>query len=160
VAIGGAVALRLPKPAPDTALALHDAWAASNLQTAAEAPAWLTSVIEATGLRLVRSAPLHSDELPTGMHYAFVGTNACRLSLFEMRAGDHRDSALTLLAQGDLRSARWQSGAHIYLVIARHMDAARFATIAAALVDAAASRSAPDAERLALLNAARQRCLS
>ena len=160
IAVGGAAMLRQPSPAPDPAVALHDAWAGSDAQGTAEAPVWLTSVIEATGLRLARSAPLRSDGLPTGMHYAFVGSNDCRLSLFEMQAAEHPDTALTLQVQGDLRSARWQVEGRTYLVVARNMDAARFATIAAALGDAAASRTAPDAERLALLNAARQRCLS
>jgi hypothetical protein len=160
VGIGGAAVLRVPAPAPDPAVALHDAWASGGTQTAAEAPVWLTSVIEATGLRLVRSAPLTSGGLPAGMHYGFVGSNDCRLSLFETQAADRVESALTLTVEGDLRSARWQTDAHVYLVVARNMDAARFATIAAALVDAAASRTAPDAERVALLNAARQRCLS
>ncbi len=165
--VGGAAMLRQPGPgaAPDPALALHDAWATGGGGRggdlpAAEAPAWLTSVIAATGLQLVHSASLEARGLPAGMHYAFVGSNDCRLSLFEMRATDPQQGALTLQVEGDLRSARWQAGGHDYMVLARNMDAARFATIAAALGEAAASRAGPDAERLALLTAARQRCLS
>lgn len=160
IAVGGAAMLRQPSPAPDPAVALHDAWAGSDAQGTAEAPVWLTSVIEATGLSLARVAPVRSHDGPPGVHYAFVGTNECRLSLFEMPAAAGTDSLLTLLVQGNLRSARWQAGGNGYLVIARNMDGARFATIVAALKEATISRTAPEAERIALLQAARQRCLT
>lgn len=160
LAVGAAALMRPAAPAPPAEVALHDAWAESGAREVAEAPVWLTSVIEATGLSLARVAPVRSHDGPPGVHYAFVGTNECRLSLFEMPAAAGTDSLLTLLVQGNLRSARWQAGGNGYLVIARNMDGARFATIVAALKEATISRTAPEAERIALLQAARQRCLT
>lgn len=161
ILVAGATALWWsPASAPSEEIALHDAWAASGKQQAVEAPLWLTTVIEASGLRLVRRAVLSSDGTNKSVHYAFVGTNQCRLSLFEMPAPRSLDSTLTLLVQGDLRSARWQAGDHAYQVIARNMDGARFAAIVAALNEATNTRSVPANEQIALLRAARQRCLT
>lgn len=158
--VGVAALLAPPRPTPQAELALHDAWADSGTDAQIAAPVWLTAVIEATGLRLARTAPLMSDGARSGTHYAFVGTNQCRLSLFELPPAAGLDSTLTLLVQGDLRSARWQAGGQSFLVIARNMDGARFATIAAALNEATISRAVPAADQIALLRAARQRCLS
>jgi anti-sigma factor RsiW len=160
LAVAAGAWLHTPRPALQPEVAVHDAWAESETEAAAEAPIWLTAVIEATGLRLARVAPLRSHDGRAGVHYAFVGTNQCRLSLFEMPAARTGDSALTLLVQGNLRSAHWRAGGQGYLVIARDMDGARFATIAAALNEATITRRTPEPARLALLRAARQRCLT
>ncbi|WP_209426202.1 hypothetical protein [Pararhodobacter sp. SW119] len=160
LAVAAGAWLHTPGPALQPEVAAHDAWAESGAETAAEAPVWLTSVIEATGLRLVRTAPLQTQDGRAGIHYAFLGTNQCRLSLFEMPAARTGDSALTLLVQGNLRSAHWRAAGQGYLVIAREMDGARFATIAAALNEATITRRTPEPARLALLRAARQRCLT
>jgi hypothetical protein len=160
LAVGAAALWRAPAAAPSAEVALHDTWAASGAEGAAEAPVWLAAVIEASGLRLVRRAQLSSRNGTTSVHYGFVGTNRCRLSFFEMPAPRGPDSALTLLVQGNLRSARWQAGDQAYLVIARDMDATRFAAIVAALSEATNSRTVPEEEQIALLRAARQRCLT
>lgn len=173
-AIGGAIAAALalaafalwplqPQPSPRTQAAgeafveRHDTWSA-RFERGSElpvTPAWLVTAMEATGLRLVHAEPLGE----TGVHYAFVGSNNCRLSLFEGPATAGADGAFSLTTQGLLLNAHWQTGERAYVMVARNMDGTRFATIAAAVHSASLTRTPPDADLIAVLSAARQRCV-
>lgn len=137
---------------------LHDTWSA-RFERAGEAPLtpdWLDTAMQATGLRLVHAGPVAD----TGIHYAFVGSNNCRLSLFEGPATVRGTSAFSLTNRGYLLNANWQTGERSYVMVARNMDSARFATIAAAVHAASLTRQPPDADLIAALSAARQRCLA
>ena len=145
----------------------HDAWSQALERSAGMpvAPEWLAGVMQATGLRLVHAAPAPvpapapapADGAPV-MHYAFVGSNDCRLSLFEQPLPGEVDMALHVVVADDLLTARWQMRGFGYTVIARAMDRDRFTTIAAAVLDVTRARQPAGEAILASLRAARQRC--
>lgn len=147
---------------PAAVVALHDAWVADRAAGATpaqepRAPAWMRSLLEANGLQLRHGAPVMLAPDVPGLHYAFVGPNACKLSLIESAARDGA-SAMVLNADGGLQTATWESGAHGYVMVARNMNRARFATIAAAVHAATETRALAEGELLAAMAGARQRC--
>lgn len=149
--------------ASDPVVAAHDAWADAVAEDGSPgAPDWLAKVMQPTGLRLVRAEPLDGSQGLRGVHYAFVGTNNCRLSLFELpnTGSDKRSTDLLVESDGALRYARWRQVDRSYVAVARNMDATRFTTITTALHEATRTRSQPEADLLAMLSAARQRCLT
>lgn len=155
-----------PAMAEHPFVAGHDAWSRA-LERSAEmpvAPEWLAGVMQATGLQLVHAAPAPAqapapaDGAPV-MHYAFVGSNDCRLSLFEQPLPGEVDMALHIVVADDLLMARWQMRGFGYTVIARAMDRDRFTTIAAAVLDVTRARQPAGEAILASLRAARQRCM-
>jgi len=137
----------------------HDRWSAAfdRATDAPVAPEWLEGLMQATGLRLVHAAPAMMDD-NTVMHYAFVGSNDCRLSLFEQPMPGEVDMALHVAFADDLLSARWQMHGFGYAMIARNMDRNRFTTIAAAVLDVTRIRQPANEAIVASLRAARQRC--
>ena len=143
----------------------HDAWSqALERDTGMPlAPEWLAGVMQATGLQLVHAAPAPAptpvpvDGAPV-THYAFVGSNDCRLSLFEQPLPGEVDMALHVVVDDNLLVARWQMRGFGYTVIARAMDRDRFITIAAAVLDVTRARQPAGEAILASLRAARQRC--
>ncbi|HHX88280.1 MAG TPA: hypothetical protein GX700_00685, partial [Paracoccus sp.] len=157
-----------PVAPEDPFVAGHDAWAQALERSAGMpvAPEWLAGVMQATGLQLVHaapaaaaatSAPVPADGAPV-MHYAFVGSNDCRLSLFEQPLPAEVDMALHVVVADNLLVARWQMPGFGYTVIARAMDRDRFITIAAAVLDVTRARQPAGETLLASLRAARQRC--
>ena len=147
----------------DALLMLHDAWAAEfaladNAAITASAPAWLSELLAANGLQLMMASDRTvSADLPA-VHYAFVGPNACKLSLFELPAAPASADTLSLSADGELQTASWQMGAHAYVMVARNMNRARFATIAASVHSATQFRAADQAGLFAAMATSRQRC--
>lgn len=119
------------------------------------APDWLSGAMASAGLRLVHAAPLPDGR---GVHLAFIGRNACRISLFES-PGPGPVQGVTRQAEGRLRIASWHSGAAAFTLIARDMNLQRFATISGALAAASLTRDQTDPALLLALTAARQPCL-
>ena len=143
----------------DPFVAGHDRWSQA-LDRSADmplAPEWLADVMQATGLRLVHAAPAETGAGPV-MHYAFVGSNDCRLSLFEQPLPGEVDMALNVAFAGGLLTARWQMRGFGYTMVARAMDSERFTTIAAAVLDVTRDRQPAGEAIVASLRAARQRC--
>ncbi|KPQ07186.1 MAG: hypothetical protein HLUCCA12_07445 [Rhodobacteraceae bacterium HLUCCA12] len=167
LAAGTAWLLRPPADGPTTGaqvsfdplVAGHDRWSAAfaDVQDDPVAPEWLEGVMAATGLRLVHAAPSMQDQTRV-MHYAFVGTNDCRLSLFETALPGEVDLALAVDFADDLLTARWQMHGFGYTMVARNMDRQRFTTIAAAVLDVTRIRQPVEGAIIASLRAARQRC--
>jgi hypothetical protein len=93
-----------------------------------------------------------------GLHLAFIGRNACRISLFE-QPGPGIPGQPVLSQQGDLLGARWHSGQSGFVLIARDMNPDRFATITGALASASLTRDHPGPDQIARLSGARQPCL-
>ena len=141
-------------------IAGHDAWARALERDGASplAPEWLEGMMRATGLRLVHAAPVRWGEQTEVMHYAFVGANNCRLSLFEQPGAGVGELALSVTIQAELLTARWQVHGFAYSLVARNMDRERFVTIAAAAHDVTHARAPAGAALIASLQAARQRC--
>ncbi|MFN3954811.1 MAG: anti-sigma factor family protein [Pararhodobacter sp.] len=166
VAVIGWVQLRSGGPVADppqdlaAEIAGHDAWARAFDRggTAPVAPEWLESMMRATGLRLVHAAPVLWGEATEVMHYAFVGANDCRLSLFEQPGSGPVDLALSVAFRAELLTARWQVHGFGYTLVARQMDRDRFITIAAAVHDVTRQRAPAAPAVIASLQAARQRC--
>lgn len=133
----------------------HDAWAQVVDESTPGAPDWLTGAMESAGLRLVHAAPLPDGN---GVHLAFIGRNACRISLFE-RPGTGSVQGVTRHAEGELQAASWHSGSGAFTLIARDMNPQRFTTISGALAAASLTRDRTDPALLVALTAARQPCL-
>lgn len=152
-------------PAPQAASTLnpvvngHDVWSSAFDRTAENpvAPEWLEGLMQATGLRLVHAAPAELDGA-VAIHYAFVGSNNCRLSLFEQALPGEVEVALQVVFDNDLLTAHWQMHGFGYALVARNMDRTRFATIASAVHDVTRIRRPADEAIIASLRAARQRC--
>jgi len=137
----------------------HDDWsqAFDTIAGTPVAPEWLEGLMQATGLRLVHAVPTEIEGKAV-MHYAFVGSNNCRLSLFEQPQPSDVDVALQVLFSNDLLTAHWQLHGFGYALVARNMDRTRFATIASAVHDVTRIRRPADEAIVASLSAARQRC--
>lgn len=145
-------------------IAVHDAWidappdAEMHRIASAAAPDWMSGLMAANGLRLVHNAKSARGSASVWLHYGFTGANNCRLSLFELPAGAGGSKELILNATGSLQTARWHLNGIGYAMIARDMNRARFATVAASVHAATQTRS-PDSENLiAAMATARQRC--
>ncbi|MCC5969314.1 MAG: hypothetical protein JJU15_05155 [Pararhodobacter sp.] len=163
----GVARVLVPQTGPDTAVETarsplvegHDSWSAAfeRSHDVPVAPEWLEGLMTATGLTLVHAAPsvAGTDRV---MHYAFVGANDCRLSLFEHLMPGEVDMALSVEFEGALSTARWQMHGFGYTMVARDMDRARFTTIAAAVLDVTRIRAPVGEAIVASLRAARQRC--
>lgn len=148
---------------PAAVLDLHDSWVAQGRAVVPdadlpEAPDWMRALLEANGLQLRHVAGIALPPEGTGKHYAFVGPNKCKLSLFEAAAAPGGAFGMQLSADGELQTATWQSGAHAYAMVARNMNQVRFATIAASVHSATQTRSLGQGELLAAMAGARQRC--
>lgn len=148
---------------PGAALDLHDAWIAQDGAAPAgadlpQAPEWMLALLEANGLKLRHVAEVALPPEGRAMHYAFVGPNRCKLSLFEIAAVPGGAFGMQLSADGALQAATWQIGVHAYAMVARNMNQSRFATIAASVHSATQTRSLGQGELLAAMAGARQRC--
>ncbi len=120
----------------------------------------LSSLIAATGLRLVEtdSVALHSGTTASQANY--VGPNSCRLSLFETSLSGTPSPTARLVIEtlNDFQIARWSAAQH-YVLISRDMNHARFAAIAGSLATATQRDGVNDNNLIAVLSAAREHCL-
>lgn len=135
--------------------AQHDAWVHAADENMPHAPDWLTGAMASAGLRLVHAAPLPDGD---GVHLAFIGRNACRISLFE-QPGTGEVQAVIRHAEGRVHAARWHTGTAAFTVIARDMNPQRFTLISDALAAASLTRERTNPALLAALAQARQPCL-
>jgi anti-sigma factor RsiW len=145
-------------------IASHDAWRGTTVEPllpAGIASPRTTALMAATGLRLVHEEVVVLPDGGAARHSGYLGSNGCRLSLFEIpvaRAATEA-SMLAFSDADDLLQASWQIADTRYVMIARSMDSVRFATIASS-VRAAAEAAADEADLMAALEGARQRCLA
>lgn len=143
-------------------VAQHDAWAntAGSAATAPRITDWLDDLMQATGLSLVHAASYPLGARDPVQHFAFIGPNGCRLSLFEAALpGDRSSGGLELAITPGLLTASWAAQGHGYTLVARDMDRARFVVIATAIHDVSLDRGSVDDQLLASLRQARQPCL-
>jgi len=142
-------------------LASHDAWIATGGQegTARDSTGWLQELMLPTGLALVHHAMVRMPAGMPGQHFAFVGPNGCRLSLFEVVSTDKVPAGLEISIRDGLLAASWTEAGRGYALIARDMNEGRFMTIAAALHDASRHRGSVGEQVLAGLQHARQPCV-
>jgi len=155
---------RAPADAMAQIVGSHDVWhnslaLADARQT--QAPEWVVSLMQATGLRLVHSGPERLADGSDVLHYAFIGENRSKISLFEMpQPPGTLPAAFEISASGQLQTAFWQAHGRGYAMVARSMDMARFATIAHSIHAATEARQADHPQLMAAMEAARQRCLA
>lgn len=155
---------RAPADALAQIVGSHDDWRnslalADTRQT--QAPEWIVSLMQATGLRLVHAGPERLADGSDVLHFAFIGENSCKISLFEMpQPHAVLPAAFEINASGQLQTAFWQAHGRGYAMVARSMDMARFATIAHSIHAATEARHADQSQLLAAMEAARQRCLA
>lgn len=143
----------------------HDAWRASTseaLLPAGIASARTTALMAATGLELVHEEIVALPDGRAARHSGYLGSNGCRVSLFELPGRDNRGSLTTLaFAENDgLLHASWRSSDTRYVLLARQMDSVRFATIASSVRAAAQAAVEDEDDLIAALEGARQRCLA
>lgn len=154
---------RAPTDAMAQIVGSHDDWRnslalADTRQT--QAPEWIVSLMQATGLRLAHAGPERLADGSDVLHYAFIGENSCKISLFEMpQPPVALPAAFEINASGQLQTAFWQAHGRGYAMVARSMDMARFATIAHSIQAVTEARHADQPQLLAAMEAARQRCL-
>lgn len=134
---------------------IHDAWVDAADASPPGTADWLTDAMAEAGLRLVHAAPLPDGR---GMHLAFIGRNACRISLFE-RHGSGVARGVIRRELDDVHAASWHTGTSAFTLIAREMNSERFITITEALAAASLTRDRTDPALLAALAMARQPCL-
>lgn len=143
----------------------HDAWRDSPTQAllpAGIASARTTALMAATGLELVHEEIVGLPDGRTARHSGYLGSNGCRVSLFELPGSDGRASLSTLAfaENDDLLHASWQTVETRYVLLARKMDSVRFATIASSVRAATQSAVEDENDLIAALEGARQRCLA
>ncbi|MFN4129403.1 MAG: hypothetical protein ACK4GC_06265 [Paracoccaceae bacterium] len=139
----------------------HDAWIATGDSELGTGPNtdWLQDVMQATGLAMVHHAILPGSAGTPGQHFAFVGPNGCRLSLFEVVLHDALTGGLGISINDGLLAASWTEADRGFALVARNMNHGRFMTIAEALHDASRHRGPVGEPALARLHQARQPCL-
>jgi anti-sigma factor RsiW len=132
----------LPPPTPpgfaESAVAAHRAWSADVPASGGGAERRLVaggrSLVAAPDLSAAQLALRTAEALEFAagnvLHFGYVGTRGCRLSLFVSL--DAVPSAAKIDMPG-VRSAAWSKDGVAYLLIAEGMDETRFRTIAAAL---------------------------
>ncbi|MGF1592548.1 MAG: anti-sigma factor family protein [Kiloniellaceae bacterium] len=121
-----------------------------------------TALMAATGLRLVHEETLVLTDGTAVRHSGYLGANGCRLSLFELphTRPDSATGMLEVSQRDDLLTAIWQGRDRRYVMVARNMDNVRFATIASSIKAATEAVPADEADLIAALEGARQRCLA
>lgn len=155
---------RVKSPSGDEiaqALALHDEWSARVLDAAAPAvdiKSFDAPELDTAGLSLVS---LRSDAILGGrpaVQASYAGRHGCRLSLFRV-AGSDQAQPLHVANDGDARSAIWADNAFRYALVARRLDAARFAAVADALrIMTSRMGQPPSPQVMAELEGAHQPC--
>ena len=139
----------------------HDAWvgaAGDDPAPVAAAPGVFAPELLAAGLSLAKVERQIEIAGRPAAHAGDVGTRGCRLSLFEMGDGEILPDVLMLGNAGTLQWATWRTGGARYLMVARHMDESRFATIGGVLRTMTESRGARSEDVIARLSEARQPC--
>lgn len=151
--------------APDDRLAryttAHDTWLAAG-GAAVGTPRitdWLDGLMQETGLSLLHETAFPLEDGDVALHFAFVGPNGCRLSLFNAAASGEGSAGLDIAISGRLLTARWVKAERSFALVARDMDRTRFASIAAAIHDASEGAGSVDAQVLANLRQSRQPCI-
>ncbi|MCC5991979.1 MAG: hypothetical protein JJT99_05595 [Rhodobacteraceae bacterium] len=166
VALGGALWTPPPAPIPDLAKVIaaspqqaHAVWLHASIP--GDRPAhpdgfdWIAEITRASGLELVHLSGWRSG----GMHLGYLGSNACRLSLFiQPEAG--ANTTLDMHLDDQLQQARWVTSGLRFDLIAHDMDTARFATIATTAHQKSRDNLPANAAQIALINAARLPCLA
>ncbi len=134
----------------------HDIWSQQSAQIAQVALpagfAWLTPVMQASGLTLMHHA--HDGAV---QHFGFKGVNDCRLSLFVTQATGPQ-SPLRLSLSDQVQHSEWHTGTAQFELIARDMAPARFATVATSLHRDSQAYRTDHQLHLALQQAARLPC--
>lgn len=139
----------------------HDAWTRAINSESATSPIsdWLTEVLGATGLSLVHHAKLMAPDGSSTQHFAFLGPNGCKLSLFISPRPDESPVPLEYSISQALLTAHWSEGGRGYALIARTMNDARFVAIASAVHEVSRRRGVIDDQLLAEMRDARQPCI-
>jgi len=144
----------------------HDAWRGNGgdrlLPVGIASPRTM-AMMAATGLSLVHEEVLQVGPGIDVRHSGYLGANGCRVSLFELPAVAQAPDGQGILELGqgaELLSASWQVGATRFVMIARKMDAVRFATIASSIRSAMDAHHTDESDLMAALEGARQRCLA
>jgi hypothetical protein len=121
-----------------------------------------TALMAATGLQLVHEETLVLADGSAVRHSGYLGANGCRLSLFELphTRPESATGMLEVSQSDDLLTAIWQGRDRRYVMVARNMDNVRFATIASSIKAATEAVPADEADLIAALEGARQRCLA
>lgn len=143
------------------ALKLHDDWSATVMNTSAHAAdlrSFDAPELGAAGLTLVA---LNADAEIAGKHAiqaGYLGEHGCRLSLFRI-PGAEKDMVFHIVNEGGVQSAEWAGGPFRYVVIARKLDATRFALLAGALKGMTTHLGRPPSQDIiAQLESAHQPC--
>lgn len=166
VVLGGALWTPPPAPIPDLAKLIetspqqaHAVWLHAAIP--GDRPAhpdgfdWIAGITRASGLELVHLSGWGSD----GLHLGYLGSNACRLSLF-IQPGAGANTTLDMHLDDQLQQARWVTSGLRFDLIAHDMDTARFATIATTAHQKSHDNLPANAAQIALINAARLPCLA
>lgn len=116
-------------------VATYDDWNPDH-RVAVQAPMHAIELFRRAGLSLKVQEALHlaGNEV---FHSSYVGNGGCRISIFEFpndAVDPHEISELIRLDE-DALSTGWKSPRSSYVMVARRMDAKRFAAIATALQD-------------------------
>lgn len=139
----------------------HDAWLGAEdgePKPVAADPGLFAPELGAAGLSLVKTEQDVEIAGRRATHAGYAGTRGCRLSLFEMAAGESLPDVLTLGKTDRHLWASWEIGSERFLAVARNMDETRFATIAGVLRSMTASRQPAGEDVVAQLDGARQPC--
>jgi hypothetical protein len=161
--------LETPRPSPTAEVAAmvaaYDAWRIGGRPPAAslvppDGTAHLSTLIAATGLRLVgTTSVVVRPGLVVGQS-DYLGPHGCRLSLFRVPGAPGLDAPgrLKMDIRGDLQVASW-TAQDSFVLVARGMDQTRFSTIAGSLAAATGVSPPADSDLLASLSEAHQHCV-
>ncbi|WP_114964731.1 anti-sigma factor family protein [Alkalilacustris brevis] len=145
----------------------HDTWRDNPVpmhNVSAPVAPRITNLMAETGLQLVHEELLALPGNTTVRHSGYLGSNGCRLSLFEIAAPIRQaaaaDTMLAFSQNEGLLQATWASGATRYIMLARDMDSVRFTTIASSIREALETTPDNDGDLITALAGARQRCLA
>lgn len=162
-ALGAGFFDRQDRPLIASVVAQHDRWLASgrgDLLPVGLSKSENARLLSLAGLVQVHHDPSLSLDGVSMIHSGFVGSQGCRLSLFEVSSSDGNGLLNAFTASGaGLFAEEWANATGRFVVVARDMDATRFSVLAEALKRVTGDE-ATDEMIIAGLQSARQPCLS